>query len=199
VKLLLALLLLATPARAEGTRAEVRLIVLGDFPPALVDAVAEGLTRELQVRVTRMDPRPLPKSAWYPPRARYRADRLIRFLAEQVPEKDVRVLGLTTVDISTTKGAYADWGVFGLGDLGGPAAVISSFRLRRKARDDAQIRFRVVSTAVHEVGHTLGLEHCREARCVMQDAEGSIANTDSGTGGLGPECRAKLDATVPAR
>jgi archaemetzincin len=96
------------------------------------------------------------------------------------------------VDISTAKDRYVDWGIFGLGDIGGQAAVTSFFRLRRNARDSAQVVFRLRSTAVHEVGHTLGLDHCDEPRCVMLDAEGSIQNTDGGTGHLGPKCRNEL-------
>ena len=44
-----------------------------------------------------------------------------------------------------------------------------------------------------------GLDHCPEERCVMQDAEGGIENTDTGTGRLGPECRATLEAEHPLR
>ena len=68
-----------------------------------------------------------------------------------------RVLGLTTADISTSKGDFKDWGVFGLGELGGTAAMVSSHRLTRKARDAAQVTWRVTNTAVHELGHVLGV------------------------------------------
>jgi archaemetzincin len=81
----------------------------------------------------------------------------------------------------------------------GQAAVISSHRLRRGAKDGEHLRFRVTTTAVHEVGHTFGLDHCPEERCLMQDAQGGIENTDSATGHLGPECRAKLEAEHPLR
>ncbi len=199
--LLLPLFCLPAAVRAQPARAEVRLVVLGDFPPALVDAVAAGLARSLEVRVAPVGRAPLPREAYYAPRKRYRADRLIEHLAGQLREAPAgtRILGLTSVDISTTKGPHADWGVFGLAHLGGPAAVISLHRLRRNARDPEHLRFRVVSTAVHEAGHTLGLPHCPEARCVMQDAEGGIANTDDGTGEPGPACRARLDVLVPVR
>ncbi len=193
-----ALLLLWLPLAAPAAPVDVRLVVLGPVPEALVGAVRAGLERALPVRVTGTERRALPDIAWYPPRKRYRADRLLGWLARtQAGAPDgARVLGITAADISTTKGAHRDWGVFGLADLGGPAAVISTRRLKRGARDAAHLRFRVVSTAVHEVGHTLGLPHCAEPRCVMQDAEGSIANTDSGTGRPGPTCAATLAEVV---
>ena len=185
---------------ADGHRALVKLVILGEFPEELAQAVEARLREELDVAVERIDGVPLPRSAYYPPRRRYRADRLLEHLNERLSGEPptTRVLGLTSVDISTTKPPHRDWGVFGLGELGGQSCVISTFRLRRRARDDDHVRFRVVTTAVHEVGHTLGLEHCTEPRCVMRDAEGSIATVDSSTGDLGPECRAELDRESPA-
>ncbi len=195
-----------TPA-APAIRAVVLLVVLIDprtgaaeFPPALVDAIEAELRRVYQVDVRRLEGRTLPRSAFTAPRRRYRADRLLDFLGEQIPAgapARTRVLGLTTADISTTKVGFKDWGIFGLGELNGTAAVVSSHRLRRKARDGAQVRWRVTNTAVHELGHVLGLDHCGEPRCVMLDAEGGITNTDDSTGEPGPQCRAKLDRSAP--
>jgi archaemetzincin len=181
------------PERTFG-RGTVVLVPLGSFPKDLAGAVATGLHEEFRVEVEHHDPVLLPPTAYYPPRKRYRAEKLLGFLGGLVDPRraDTRVLGLTEVDISTTKGKYEDWGIFGLGELPGRAAVISSKRLRRRARDADHVRFRVVTTAIHEIGHTFGLPHCTEPRCVMQDAHGSIENTDASTGHLGPGCRAKL-------
>lgn len=178
-------------------RAVVRLLPLGRVPAAELDAVVTALEAALPVRVVRMPPQPLPKVAWYAPRRRYRADILLDWLAPQAG-KGERILAVTAVDISTTKDSHRDWGVFGLAHLGGPSAVISRLRLARKipktAAGRALVRRRVTTTAVHEVGHTLGLDHCSEAQCVMLDAQGGIANTDSSTGRPGPICAAKLRA-----
>ena len=187
-------------ARADSVRAPVVLVRLGHFDPALERAIVAATEKALDVRIVATIDRPLPKAAWYKPRSRYRADALLDFLDGLVLDDKsprLRVLGLTEQDISTTKGAIKDWGVFGLGQIGGRSAVISSLRLKRGARDAAHLAFRVSSTATHELGHTLGLPHCPEASCVMQDAEGSIKNTDTGTGELGPACRAALDRLVP--
>jgi archaemetzincin len=198
----LALLLAASHALAASTptpgpteRGKLYLVVLGEFPAPLVDEVAAAVAAEYGLDVERLPARLLPARAYYPPRQRYRAEKLLDFLRASIPvtaPARARILGLTAVDISTTKDKQVDWGVFGIGDIGGRAAVVSSFRLRRNARDPAHVAARVRSTAVHEVGHTLGLDHCNEPRCVMLDAEGSIRNTDSGTGHLGLRCRRKL-------
>jgi len=186
---------------APGTRGKVVIVELGPFPDDLREEVERALVRELQVEIVHHDPIALPKSAWYAPRRRWRADVILDVLQELVPgaPATTRVLGLTASDISTTKDPFPDWGIFGLGLMPGQAAVVSSYRLRRKAKDRAHVQFRVASTAVHEVGHTFGLPHCPEERCVMQDAEGGITNTDAGTGTLGPQCRADIDEAFPVR
>ncbi len=188
-------------AEAAPIRGEVLLVVLGNkrFGDDLVDAVEQALRDELQVEVRRLDPIPLPKEAYYAPRRRYRADTLLDHLLTLIPEepRTTRVLGLTASDISTTKGDIKDWGIFGLGLVPGQAAVISSHRLKRSAKSRKHLRRRISITAVHEIGHTFGLHHCTESRCPMQDAEGSIRNTDTSTGHLGPECRAALEEGFP--
>jgi archaemetzincin len=55
----------------------------------------------------------------------------------------------------------------------------------------------MTTTAVHEVGHVLGLPHCDEPRCLMRDAEGTMDTVDAGDGTLGPSCRARLDREAP--
>lgn len=113
--------------------AHVRLVPMGRFPAALVSVVERALRAELGVTVERAAARPLPRHAYYPPRRRFRAERLLDYLVDlagAAPEA-TKVLGLTAVDISTTKGRHADWGVFGLGELGGRAAVVSTYPLPR--------------------------------------------------------------------
>jgi archaemetzincin len=184
---------------AAGTRGTVLIVELGPFPDDLKAHIEDALRDELQVEVKHLDSMPLPKSAYYKPRHRWRADTILDVLNEEHGDEPAttRVLALTASDISVTKEPFADWGIFGLANSPGEAAVVSMFRLKRKAKDRAHLKFRLASVAVHEVGHTFGLPHCEEEQCAMLDAEGGIANTDTGTGKLGPSCRARLDDAFP--
>ncbi|MCP9753084.1 matrixin family metalloprotease [Ferruginibacter sp. HRS2-29] len=118
---------------------------------------------------------PLPATAWYPKRQRYRADSIIQFLNRRTAENHVSI-GLTTKDISTTKGNIEDWGVMGLGFRPGKACVASTFRVSKTKQGD-----QLFKVSIHELGHTQGLPHCPVKHCFMRNAEGGNP-TDEETG-----------------
>jgi archaemetzincin len=177
-------------------RRSIQLTILGSFTEEAIAEIEHALRTQLTVEVLPTERRELPRSAYYAPRKRYRAEKLLAAL-EAKQRGAVGQLGLTEVDISTTKGRIKDWGVFGLGAIGGDSAVISTHRLLRDNPSAELYRFRVVTSAVHEVGHMLGLDHCKEPHCVMNDAEGSIRTVDTSTGELGPTCQKALIKLAP--
>ena len=133
------------------------------FPPEKV--------LELVTRVQRVYPYvkggqeiPIPKDAYYVDRHRYKATKLIKYL-ETLSGQSRITLGLTTKDISTTKGEILDWGIMGLAYCPGTAGVVSTFRI---GEDNDQL----YSVVIHELGHTQGLPHCKSKHCVMSDACG---------------------------
>lgn len=71
--------------------------------------------------------------------------------------------------------------VFGLADRATARAIIALPRLRQSfyglPDDIALFRERAIKEAVHELGHTFGLGHCRDRRCVMAFSN-SLADTD---------------------
>ncbi len=100
----------------------------------------------------------LPINCYYKERGRYRAEKLLQFLATK-PGYD-KVIGFTNKDISTTKGNVYDFGIFGLGACPGKTCVVSSFRLQSNYD-------KCLNVLIHEVGHTLGLPHCDNKNCIM--------------------------------
>ncbi len=99
-------------------------------------------------------------------KSRYRADSLIRYLKNRTPEGYLTI-GLTTRDISTTKGKDSDFGIMGLGYRPGNSCIASLFRLHGENRLE-----KLYKVAIHELGHTNGLPHCPVKTCLMRDAEG---------------------------
>lgn len=138
--------------------------------------VQAAIRREFGIESVVLPVRKLPQSAWYAPRGRWRADKLLQDLSS-IKGYD-RVLGLTASDISTTLGDHKDWGVFGLGQMPGKACILSTFRLNRRVERVSPTE-RLKRVAYHELGHTLGLRHCSSRPCLMNDAEGSIKSVDA--------------------
>ena len=188
---------LTLPGGAWGAQADAPLIVLqplgATVPTAELKAVSDAIAAFYAVKVLVAEPLALPKSAFYAKRGRYRAEKLLDYLVAE-GHKDARVtLGLTAVDISTTKAPYEDWGILGLATLDGRSGVQSSFRCHRRAKNAEHARVRFAKTAVHELGHSFGLEHCPTPGCIMHDGEGSVLTTDT-EHDLCADTRARLKA-----
>jgi len=179
-------------ARRAGAEA-ARIVVIQPVGPGSVSLAApveRALSAFYTVKIEVAAQTPLPRAAYYPARGRYRAEKLLSELADKHPHA-FRVIGLTAVDISTTKGNVADWGILGLASIDGRSSVLSSFRCRRSAKSPAHAAERLSKTAVHELGHTFGLEHCPTDRCLMHDGEGTVLTTD-GEFDLCTSCRTRL-------
>lgn len=180
----------STPGLSAAGSRRVVVQPLGPGSRASAELVQRALSPFYDVDVVATASEPLPKAAYYAARSRYRAEKLLDHLATLHGDA-LRVLGITEVDISTTKGRVFDWGILGLASLDGHACVLSSFRCRRSARDPRHAGERLGKTAVHELGHTFGLEHCPTTGCLMRDGGGTVATTDTERD-LCAGCRAKL-------
>lgn len=87
--------------------------------------------RKIYPKITVLEPIDFPENSYYKPRNRYRADSVISFLGKNT-QKGFVTIGLTTKDISATKGSIKNFGIMGLGFRPGNACVASGFRLNKK-------------------------------------------------------------------
>ncbi|MBD3637435.1 MAG: matrixin family metalloprotease [Crocinitomicaceae bacterium] len=176
-----------------------------NIDPDEVDSVKNAVERMYDFEVVVLEPVDLPEMAYteirYP---RYRADSLVEWLSHHVPDSVDMVLGLTNKDISITKykdasrneikepvWQYRDFGIFGLGRINGKACVVSSNRLHKGATQKMFYK-RLTRISCHEVGHVLGLRHCPEKKCLMNDANETIKTVDKSTGKLCEKCWNKI-------
>lgn len=173
---------------SRGTRPLIPVAELVILPfEGMPAAVVQMLAGELRARgvATRIDaPAPLPVAAYDPARGQYRAERLLALASGHGAR---HVLAITQRDLFAGNLNF----VFGIASPRG-ACVVSAARLLAGA-DDALFCARLIKEAVHEVGHTLGLEHCPDPRCVMHFSN-SLADTDRKRDAYCRRCAARLEA-----
>lgn len=104
--------------------------------------------RKLYPKVKILEPVDLPTKSYYKPRNRYRADSIISFLSKNT-RKGFVTIGLTTKDISTTKGNIKDFGIMGLGFRPGTACVASSFRLDKNKSMNNCLKLQYMNLDIH--------------------------------------------------
>jgi archaemetzincin len=159
----------------DGPAPFLTVVPLGRPGSPLVKLIAGSIRRRFCFEVRLGDAVSLPAAAWYAPRRRWRAEKLLDFL-DSLPalSEAWRVVGLTEAPISTTKGRHQDWGIAGLGRLGGKSSILTAHIFRRlRARSPRLYRRYLENLVLHEVGHTLRVDHCPLDRCIMADAKGN--------------------------
>jgi archaemetzincin len=179
----------------QSAQLVVHIVPLGAIADEAIEETARGLRAHAPVTVMVEARNPLPPETRSVILGRYRAERILEWMQglELGPGK---LMGVTEVDIVTKKGKNDNWGILGLGTLDGRCSVLSTFRMKRiwenGGAPESLVRERLWKTAVHELGHTLGLPHCPNRGCIMEDAHGTVKTTDRETE-LCPDCARRFN------
>lgn len=173
-------------------------IVVQPLGDALPDVVKERLRQDILatfgVPVQLTTSVSLPKTAWDSMREQYLGTALLHRLSRLDRPDALRLLGVLDAD------AYAR-GLnfcFGQARIRGREAFIALARLRPQyygqPADPKRFAERAVREAVHELGHTFGLQHCTRD-CVMRFAN-SLVEVDARASSFCPACQTELESAL---
>jgi archaemetzincin len=170
---------------------KIGILPVGQIAPGVLDKLQQGLVKIFPDTTCIMvrDFFSVPKQAFDKKRNQYRSSIILNdlraFAAKRVEYHCV--LGVVDADIFASGLNY----VFGEAYVSGRAALISLCRLKpefyREKVDIAVFISRMLKEAVHELGHTLGLQHCTHSFCVMHFSN-SIFDTDKKQSLLCDQC-----------
>jgi archaemetzincin len=191
---------------------QIGVLPVGDVPGEDLDALASGLKRILNKEIVLLKPVPLPSAGKRKGKdetktrpvegtgeIQYYAGPFLKLtheLAHGAGKKYLKVLAVTDVDLYTDGLNF----IFGQAEISGRAALISTVRLkyqvfwssgRRRLHDRELFIDRMLKEAVHELGHTFGLRHCKTRTCVMTFSN-CLEDTDLKSSDYCTDCRQKL-------
>ena len=171
-------------------RGSIAVVPIGKIDPDLLSGAC-GVVAETFQRACRVAPsQAVVEGAFAERRHQYSAVTILRSIVP--PEGVERSFGVVDVDLFVPDLNF----VFGLAE--GDRGVIALPRLRAGAEvaNSSLLRQRVAKEAVHELGHTYGLGHCPNRRCVMAFSN-SLYDTDVKSRAFCPVCRERLGLAVP--
>lgn len=139
---------------------------IGDFTLELLDLIRAEIKR---IYAFPTEVRPLLEDlefAFHPNRNQYHSTPILEELARKAPADAIKVLALVQEDLFIPILTH----VYGEAQLGGTACIVSTIRLNeghRSLNTQEPYLNRIIKEAIHELGHTFKLRHCREHTCLM--------------------------------
>ena len=177
----------------------IEILPIGQVDKSSLLQIKEGLAKifpetTCHISIEKLD---LPKAALDKNRNQYRSNQFLGMIHSYAEKKEEanRIIGVLDVDIFVPELNF----VFGEASFPGKVALISLWRLKPefyKLKPNVELYAeRTLKEAVHEVGHTLGLQHCQRSSCVMHFSN-SIFDTDKKQSSFCDECYLKAALAI---
>ena len=171
---------------------EIQLVRVGHVNQDVVDFLCMALPDSLGLKCSVLNPAVDPSGAYNHARHQYNSIDILLLLSALQTAPGVKVLGLTPFDLFIPILTF----VFGQAQLNNRNAVMSFYRLRQTyyglPEDEDVFLNRCEKEALHELGHTFGLVHCRNFECVMY-LSNAIEQVDLKMTAFCDACRVQLD------
>jgi archaemetzincin len=168
---------------------KITILPMDGITAEVVEAASRGLGREFGMEAEVHGAVTLPVASFNSDRQQYLSLMIIEEIARM--ELALPALAICAEDIYAQGLNF----IFGEADQEKGIAIISTARLSQEfyggSPDPERLAERVEKEAVHEVGHLLGIPHCRDPECVMRYSN-TLSHTDRKSAVLCPHCRLRL-------
>ncbi|MBD3414539.1 MAG: archaemetzincin family Zn-dependent metalloprotease [Candidatus Aminicenantes bacterium] len=164
--------------------AKINIIPLNRVEEKLLLFLKENLAKAFQTETKVADEMTIGRSFCNLKRKQYQAYEMLKFMMRKLDfmNKEDICIGIFKKDMYTPPLNF----VFGLASKYPRVCLISlarlhpSFNKQRETEntDDQLYLDRILKEAVHEIGHTLELEHCKDSKCVMHFSN-TLDDTDT--------------------
>lgn len=177
---------------------KIFIIPIGTVKGGVFDDLKRRLAGVFSADVEITAKRSITEEAYDFQRRQYYANAILDDLADEfiIDKKQERVLGVLDADMHTDPMNF----IFGLANSRTACCLVSLARLRPEfygqKQDKELFHSRVVKEAMHELGHTFRLGHCRNRHCAMYFSD-SVDDTDAKKAGFCPVCRKKFSSRRP--
>lgn len=145
----------------------IDIVPVGEVEDSLLIFLKEDLFETFRIE-TRICRKPFELSSVYDPsRNQYNSSGLLLQLIQDPPPDTMKILGVTELDLFIPIFTF----LFGEAQLNGIGSIVSAHRLHNPfyglPEDVVLLESRLLKESIHELGHTFGLIHCFNLRCVM--------------------------------
>jgi archaemetzincin len=177
-------------AKERNKEMGILLVAVGEIDKNVMDWLRNDLTKVFNKNVFIGKEMPEPNYAYHKKRNQYLSTAILNAIMQQKEYAPYeKTLGIVDHDLFVPELNFV------FGQASPKAAIISLTRLRQTfyhlPEDQHLFRQRVLTETVHELGHTFGLEHCGNSRCVMFFSN-SLMDTDRKGSEFCPSCKSKL-------
>jgi len=167
------------------------IIPIGNIDKRIIEHTQTELEKRFNVSVDIGRQLDEPVYAYHRHKKQYNSTKILKKIHKLSLTGYDRILGIVDVDLYVPERTF----VFGGADVKKKVSVISLTRLRQKfydlPDDSTLFKYRTIIEAVHELGHTYGLYHCKDNRCVM-----FLSNTIGDTDHKGAEFCSNCENTL---
>ncbi len=166
----------------------ISLLPVGKVGRALLVPLSEGLAQRLRTACSIQSAGLNVDFAFNPARRQYHSTEILKKLLDGRAPEAAKVLAVTELDLYIPVLTF----VFGEAHLEDGRAVVSTHRLRQEfyglPSHPALLAARLLKESLHELGHTYGLRHCADYRCVMSSSN-AVERIDLKEAEFCPNCQ----------